>query len=47
MFTINKCSLGWRVSMNDADGKSLDEATFQSMDDACDYLKRWMRWLNA
>jgi len=47
MFTINKCLSGWRVSMNDADGKSVEEATFQSIADACDYLKRWMRWLDA
>ena len=44
MFTINKCSLGWRVDMNNAEGESVEHAYFQSMDDALAYLKEWMEW---
>ena len=39
MFTINKCSLGWVVRMMNANGKTIDEATFRVLDDACDYVK--------
>ena len=45
MFTINKCSLGWVVILNDADGKPLERKVFETKEYALSYLGRMMDWM--